>query len=177
MAIFQSIGNNPVLKPLCLRGLGSYNGMLICSKVSLQLKQKPPVQELDNVVSEWVRKYPNLEWAHLFYYMIHFPIPNRSLAPCNATARESVENCGRIVREKAGSGFGKSGGEYFLDEGIGPDAILSSQEFQSLETKWKTKTEFWQARILLRGWNKWKVGKKLAVKALFRTRESNQCFQ
>ena len=110
------------------------------------LKEKPSVQELDNIVSEWVRKYPNSEWAHLFYYMIHFPIPNASLAPCNAAARESVKNCGRIVREKAGSGFRKSGAEYFLGKGIGLNAILSSQEFRWLETKWKTKTDFWRGK-------------------------------
>ena len=135
-----------LLRPLCLRGQGSYNDMLICSKAGLQLKEKPSVQELDNIVSEWVRTYPKSEWAHLFYYMIHFPIPNASLAPCNAAARESVKNCGRIVREKAGSGFRKSGAEYFLGKGIGLNAILSSQEFRWLETKWKTKTEFWRGK-------------------------------
>ena len=135
-----------LLKSLCLRGHGSYNDLLICSKAGLQLEEKPPVQELDNIVSGWVQRYPNSEWAHLFYYMIHFPIPNGSLAPCNATARESVKKCGSIVREKAGSGFRKSGAEYFLGKGIGLNAILSSQEFRWLETKWKTKTDFWRGK-------------------------------
>ena len=135
-----------LLKSLCLRGHGSYKDMLICSKACLQLKEKPPVHELDSIVSQWVQKFPNSEWAHLFYYMIHFPIPNGSLAPCNATAKESVKKCGRIVKEKAGSGFRKSGAEYFLGKGSGLNAILSSQEFRWLDTKWETKTDFWRGK-------------------------------
>ena len=78
--------------------------------------------------------------------MIHFPIPNGSLAPYNADTEASVNKCASIVREKAGSGFRKSGAEYFLGKGIGLNAILSSQEFRWLETKWETKTEFWRGK-------------------------------
>ena len=53
-----------------------------------------------------------------------------------------LHNCSR----KAGSGFRKSGAEYFLGKGIGLDAIVSSQEFRWLETKWKTKTDFWRGK-------------------------------
>lgn len=135
-----------LLKPICLCGRGSHNDMLICSKACLQLKNRPPVDELDKIVKSWVEKFPKSEWAHLFYYMIHFPIPNGSLAPYNADTKASVNKCASIVREKAGSGFRKSGAEYFLGKGIGLNAILSSQEFRWLETKWKTKTEFWRGK-------------------------------
>ena len=135
-----------LLKSICLRGRGSHNDMLICCKACLQLKDKPPVEELDKIVSIWVQKFTDSEWAHLFYYMIHFPIPNGSLARCNPNARASIKKCGSIVREKAGSGFRKSGAEYFLGKGIGLNAILSSQEFRWLETKWKTKTDFWRGK-------------------------------
>lgn len=135
-----------LLKSLCLRGRGSHNDMLICSKACLQLKDRPGVDELDEIVKIWVEKFPNSEWAHLFYYMIHFPIPNGSLAPYNSSTKASVNRCASIVREKAGSGFRKSGAEYFLGKGIGLNAILSSHEFRWLETKWKTKTDFWRGK-------------------------------
>jgi len=135
-----------LLKPLCLRGRGSHNDMLICSKACLQLENRPPVDELHKIVKIWVEKFPESEWAHLFYYMIHFPIPNGSLAPYNADTKASVNKCASIVRQKAGSGFRKSGAEYFLGKGLGLNAILSSQEFRWLETKWKTKTEFWRGK-------------------------------
>lgn len=120
--------------------------MLICSKACLHLKNRPPVDELDEIVKIWVEKFPNSEWAHLFHYMIHFPIPNGSLAPYSPSTKASVNKCASIVREKAGSGFRKSGAEYFLGKGKGLNAILSSQEFRWLETKWKTKTEFWRGK-------------------------------
>ena len=135
-----------LLKSICLPGRGSHNDMLICSKACLQLKDRPPVDELDKIVNIWVEKFPNSEWAHLFYYMIHFPIPNGSLAPYNSSTKASVSKCANIVREKAGSGFRKSGAEYFLGKGIGLNAILSNQEFRWLETKWKTKTDFWRGK-------------------------------
>lgn len=135
-----------LLKPLCLRGYGSHNDFLICCKACLQLKERPPVTELEEIASNWVRKFPSSEWAHLFNYMIHFPIPNRSLASDNQTTKASIKQCDSIVREKAGLGFRKSGAEYFLGKGLGLNAILSSQEFRWLERTWKTKTHFWRSK-------------------------------
>lgn len=140
----ESIYNH--LKPVCLRGHGSHNDMLICCKACLQLKERPPVTELDEIVTKWVANFPNSVWAHLFNYMVHFPIPNRSLAPYNSSTKASIKKCVSIVTEKAGTGFRKSGTEYFLGKGIGLDAILSSQEFRWLENRWKTKTHFWRSK-------------------------------
>lgn len=135
-----------LLQSLCLRGSGSHNDMLICSKACLQLKERPPVDELDKVVNIWVDKASRSEWAHLFYYMIHFPVPNGSLAPCNAKAKASIKKCATIVQEKAGSGFRKSGAEYFLGKGKGLNAIVSGHEFHTLNRTWKTKTDFWRGK-------------------------------
>ena len=135
-----------LLKPLCLNGYGSHNDMLICSKACLQLKDKPSVDELDKIVTKFVEKFPNSEWAHFFYYMIHFPIPNGGLAHYTSQTKESIKRCANIVQEKAGSGFRKSGAEYFLGKGIGLNAIVNSHEFQWLETKWKSKTHFWRGK-------------------------------
>ena len=135
-----------LLKELCLRGYGSHDDMLICCKACLRLKERPPIEELDGIVSRWVAKYQNSEWAHLFNYMIHFPIPNGSLAAFSHSAKESIKKCDKIVRDKTGIGFRKSGAEYFLGKGIGLYAIANSQEFRWLETKWETKTDFWRSK-------------------------------
>ena len=135
-----------LLKSPCLNGYGSHNDMLICSKACLKLKDKPSIDELDRIVTKFVERFPNSEWANLFYYMIHFPIPNGGLAHCTSQTKESIKRCASIVQEKAGSGFRKSGAEYFLGKGIGLNAIVNSHEFQWLETKWKSKTHFWRGK-------------------------------
>ena len=135
-----------LLKSLCLRGHGSHNDMLICSKACLHLEEKPPVEDLDKIVKIFVEKFPNSEWANLFYYMIHFPIPNGGLAQYTLQTKEAIKKCASIVQEKAGSGFRKSGAEYFLGKGTGLNAIVNSHEFQWLERKWKTKTQFWRGK-------------------------------
>lgn len=135
-----------LLKTLCLRGFWSQDDLLICCKACLRLKERPSVEELDSIVSKWVAKYPDSEWAHLFNYMIHFPIPNGSLASFTHSAKLSIKRCDKIVRDKTGIGFRKSGAEYFLGKGIGLYAIVTSQEFRWLETKWETKTDFWRSK-------------------------------
>ena len=135
-----------LLKELCVRGFGSHDDLLICCKACLRLKERPSVEELDKIVSKWVAKYPNSEWAHLFNYMIHFPIPNGSLAALSQSAKLSIKKCDKIVRDKTGIGFRKSGAEYFLGKGIGLYAIVNSQEFRCLETKGETKTDFWRSK-------------------------------
>lgn len=134
------------LKPVCSGRNGSHNDMLILSKACLQLKERPPVTELEKIVNIWVSKYPRSEWAHLFNYMVHFPVPDKSLASYIQSTKESIKSCVRIVTEKTGTGFRKSGAEYFLGKGRGLDALVSSQEFRWLETKWKTKTHFWRSK-------------------------------
>ena len=135
-----------LLKPVCDSDRGTHNDMLIYSKACLQLKDKPKVDELDKIVTFFVKKFPGSEWAHLFYYMIHFPVPNGSLARYTSQTKESIKRCTSIVQEKAGSGFRKSGAEYFLGKGIGLNAVVNSHEFQWLETKWKSKTHFWRGK-------------------------------
>ena len=139
-----------LLKPLCNSGYGSQDDLLICCKACLRLEKRPAVDELDKIVSKWVAKFPNSEWAHLFNYMIHFPTPKRSLAAFTDSAQLSIKKCDKIVRDKTGMGFRKSGAEYFLGKGIGLYAIVTSQEFRCLEskweTKWETKTDFWRSR-------------------------------
>ena len=135
-----------LLKPLCNRGYGSQDDLLICCKACLRLEKRPAVDELDKIVTKWVAKYPNSEWAHLFNYMIHFPTPKGSLAAFSHSAQLSIKKCDKIVRDKTGIGFRKSGAEYFLGKGIGLYAIVTSQEFRWLETKWETKTDFWRSR-------------------------------
>ena len=138
-----------LLKGLCHRGYGNHDDMLICCKACLRLKDRPSVDELDEIVSKWVAKSPNSEWAHLFNYMIHFPIPNGSLAVFGSSAMESIKKCDKIVREKTGRpvlGFRKSAAEYCLGKGRGLYAIvLMHSLYSSLENKGRSKTEFWRS--------------------------------
>ena len=154
-----------LLKPICLRGYGNHNDLLICSKACLQLKERPPVKELEEIVSKWVTKFPSSEWAHLFNYMIHFPVPN-ILAPYNQSTKESIKQCDIIVRKKAGLGFRKSGAEYFLGKGLGLNAIVSSQEFRWLEVPWKTKTDFWRSQETTEKLERVKGKKEVAFKGV-----------
>ena len=134
------------LQVLCRRGYGSHDDMLICSKACLRLKDRPPVEELGEIVQKWVEKCPKSEWANLFNYMLHFPIPNRSLTTDIHRAKMSIKKCDKVVRQKTTWGYRKSGAEYFLGKGIGLYAIVTSQEFRWLETTWETKTDFWRSR-------------------------------
>ena len=134
-----------LLKPLCLRGCGHHNDLLIFSKACLQLIERPPVDELEEIVSKWVTKFPNSVWAHLFNYMIHFPIPNGSLAPFSQSTKSSIKQCESILREQAGLSFRKSAAEYFLGKGRGLNAIVNGQEFRWIE-RGKTKTAFWRRK-------------------------------
>ena len=134
-----------LLRRLCLRGHGSHNDLLICSKACLQLQERPPVDELEEIVSKWVKKFPDSVWAHLFNYMIHFPIPNGSLAPYNESTKASIKKCENLVRKQAGLTFRKSGAEYFLGKGRGLNAIVSGQKFSWFD-RTKTKTHFWRSK-------------------------------
>lgn len=135
-----------LLKMLCSRGYGSHDDMLICCKACLRLKERPSVGELEKIVNIWVSKFPNSEWAHLFNYMIHFPIPDKRLASFSHSTNESIKKCNQIVREKTGRGFRKSGAEYFLGKGTGLYAIANSQEFPSHEMRGENKTDFWRSK-------------------------------
>ena len=127
--------------------------MFICCKACLRLRDRSSVEELGEIVGKWVEKFPNSEWAHLFNYMLHFPIPNRSLGTDGHCAKTSIKPCDKIVREKTHWGYRKSGAEYFLGKGIGLCAIVTSQEFRAtshesrwLETTKETKTDFWRSK-------------------------------
>ena len=138
-----------LLKPLCLQGNGSHDDMLIFSRVCIRLprKEKPSVEEIDNVVQTWINKFSDSAWAHLFNYMIHFPIPNRSLLPTNLLTLASINKCCEMVQKRTGWRARKSAAEYFLGKGTGLIAIVSRQEFPELQKKWwQTKTDFWRSK-------------------------------
>lgn len=138
-----------LLKPLCLQGSPNNYNMFIFSRACLRLppEDKPPVKELEKVVQTWIKKCPDSPWAHLFNYMIHFPIPDGSLAATNSGTLASIKKCCEIVQKRTGWRARKSGAEYFLGNGTGLAAIVSRQEFPELEKKWRnTKTDFWRSK-------------------------------
>ena len=133
-----------LLKNLCLSGHGSHNAMLICCKACLKLADKPPIDDLTKIVTKWVQRHPDSEWAHLYNYMLHFPIPNGSLATNRHVAKESCKTCMRLVRERTGRDSRKSGAEYFLGKGISLHALVSATDLPSRKTE-ETKTDFWRS--------------------------------
>lgn len=143
-----------LLKPVCLKDHGNHDDMVIFSRACLRLRseEKPPVKELDDVVQNWVQRFPDSQWAHLFNCMIHFPIPNGSLAPYDSKTLASVKELRRIAQEKTNWKVRHAGAEYFLGKGKGLSAIVSSQRFPNLEKK--LKTHFWRSKevsdVLLR---------------------------
>lgn len=145
-----------LLKPVCLKDNGNHDDMVIFSRACLRLRseEKPPVKELDDVVQNWVQRFPDSEWAHLFNCMIHFPLPNGSLAPYGSKTLASVKECRRIAQERTSWKVRLSGAEYFLGKGKGLSAIVSSQRFPTLERKGRNKTHFWRSKevsdVLLR---------------------------
>ena len=135
-----------LLKQVFQRGRGNHDDMVIFCRACLRLQQtKVPVEELESVVQKWVKRNPDSEWAHLFNYMIHFPIPNGSLATNTSEASKSVEKCWRNVRQRRGMGARKSATEYFLGNGMGLSAIVSRQQFPELEKNLESKTDFWRS--------------------------------
>lgn len=138
-----------LLKPVCLRGSGNHDNMFIFARACLRLprQDKPPVEELDKVVQTWIKKFPDSEWAHLFNYMIHFPIRDGGLVATNSGTLASIKKCCEMVQKRTGWRARKSAAEYFLGNGTGLAAIVSRQEFPELEKKWRnTKTDFWRSK-------------------------------
>ena len=138
-----------LLKPHCLQGSGNHENMFIFSRACLRLppEDKPPVEELDKVVQTWIKKFPDSKWAHLFNYMIHFPIADGSLAATNSGTLASIKKCCEMVQKRTGWRARKSAAEYFLGNGTGLAAIVNRQEFPDLEKKWRnTKTDFWRSK-------------------------------
>lgn len=138
-----------LLKPHCLQGSGNHDNMFIFSRACLRLppEDKPPVEELDKVVQTWIKKFPDSEWAHLFNYMIHFPVPDGSLTATNSGTLASIKKCCEMIQKRTGWRARKSAAEYFLGNGTGLAAIVSRQEFPELEKKWRnTKTDFWRSK-------------------------------
>ena len=137
-----------LLRKLCLNGHGSHNTMLICCKACLGLDEKPQIDELAQIVTKWVERFPQSEWAHLYNYMLHFPNPNGSLVTNCQIAKDSCERCVSLVRERTGRDSRKSGAEYFLGKGIGLHALVSYTDLISSTSHHKadeTKTEFWRS--------------------------------
>ena len=124
---------------------GSHDAMVTCCRACLMLNERPPVDELKAIVTTWVALHPSSEWAHMFNYMLHFPIPNASLAVGTQKAIESSKQCGRLVTERTGKDSRKkSRAEYFLGKGKGLDALVCAVNMPWRERD-QEKTEFWRS--------------------------------
>ena len=136
-----------ILKDPCINGRGTAHAFLICCKACLCLATKPPLEELKTIIGRWTAKHHNSEWAHLFNYMVHFPIPNGSLDTNVTIAKESAKRCDELVNERRSGKFSrKSRPEYFLGRGRGLDAFVSANEISQTEGRSEeSKTHFWRS--------------------------------
>ena len=119
----------------------SHDAMLICARAGLQ--EKVSVDELSSLVEMWCQRFPRSVWAHLFNYMIHFPVPNGSLKANVAIVKSSVAACKSIIPHSR-QGHRKSGAEYLLGKGIGLHSIMRPHEVSKDSQELKTK--FWRSR-------------------------------
>ena len=116
-------------------------GMFMCAKAALQLQVKPDIQELSDHVTLWCEKFPKSVWAHLFNYMVHFPVPNGSLKTNVSLAKISIAIC----NSHTSKGNRKSGAEYLLGKGRGTNAIIRANEL-SENRQDMNKTKFWKSK-------------------------------
>ena len=135
-----------LLKGICERGYGGHDTMLTCCKACLEMAEKPPVEDLLKIVEKWLEKWPNSEWANLFNYMVHFPIPNGSLATNLRVAKSSISKCYEIVTQRTKKESRKSAADYLLGKGIGLNAFVPNHELPSRHKPQESKTEFWRRK-------------------------------
>lgn len=136
-----------ILKDPCINGRGTAHTFLICCKACLCLEMKPPLEELKTIIERWTARHQDSEWAHLFNYMIHFPVPNGSLDTNVPIAKESAKTCDVLVQKRRGGRFNrKSRPEYFLGRGRGLNAFLVANEISQTEGRSEeSKTHFWRS--------------------------------
>jgi hypothetical protein len=145
-----------LLKDAIPKETSSHNAMVTYARAALQ--QGVNIDNLSELIQQWCKKYQNSDWAHMFRYMIHFPIPNGSLKTDVAVVKSSVSVCRvRILHSKPG--YRRSGAEYLLGKGIGvnsiipphhvvmPDADEPKTEI-SRNRDVQLETEFWRSRIV-----------------------------
>jgi hypothetical protein len=145
-----------LLKDAIPKETSSHNAMVTYARAALQ--QDVNIDDLSKLVQQWCKKYQNSEWAHMFRYMIHFPVPNGSLKTNVAVVKSSVNVCRvRILHSKPG--FRRSGAEYLLGKGTGvnsiipphhvvmPDADEPNTEI-SRSRDVQLETEFWRSKIV-----------------------------
>lgn len=118
-------------------------GMLMYAKASLLLQAKPSIKELTDFVTLWREKCPQSVWAHLFNYMVHFPVPNGSLKTNVVLAKNSIA----LLNSHTSKGNRRSGAEYLLGKGKGLDAIIRPCELPGNRQD-MNKTKFWKSKAV-----------------------------
>ena len=107
------------------------------------LQAKPSIKELADFVTLWREKFPKSVWAHLFNYMVHFPVPNSSLKTDVVLAKNSIA----LLNSHTSKGNRRSGAEYLLGKGKGLDAIIRPFEL-SKNRQDMNKTKFWKSKTV-----------------------------
>ena len=113
----------------------SHDTFLVCARAGLQ--EKVSVNELSSVVELWCQRFPRSVWAHMFNYMLHFPV-------ANLKANVPIVKASADVCKNHRQGHRKSGAEYLLGKGIGLHSIMRPYEVSKDSQEMKTK--FWRSK-------------------------------
>ena len=120
----------------------SSTGMLVYARAALQVQEKPTMSELAEYVDYWCQRCPKSVWAHLFNYMIHFPVPNFPISKNVTSVKSSIAMCNNSSQIRKSQR--RSGAEYLLGKGMGLDAIVRPHEL-SESGQDMNGTKFWQS--------------------------------
>jgi hypothetical protein len=102
--------------------------------------------ELLLIVNSWCNSKPKSAWAHLFQYMLYFPLPNSICPPDKDIVRHAINCCQTTIRNKQYVPR-KSRPRYFVGRGEGLDMIISAAQISV--DYYENTTNFWRSKRVM----------------------------
>ena len=102
--------------------------------------------ELIAIVNSWCSSKPKSAWAHLFQYMLYFPLPNPICPPNKEVVKQAINCCLTTIRNKQYAPR-KSRPRYFVGRGEGIAMIMPASRI-SLEY-YENTTNFWRSKRVM----------------------------
>ena len=103
-------------------------------------------KELIAIVNSWCSSKPKSAWAHLFQYMLYFPLPNPICTPDKEVVKQAINCCLTTIRNKQYAPR-KSRPRYFFGRGEGIAMIMSAAKI-SLDY-YENTTNFWRSKRVM----------------------------
>ena len=102
--------------------------------------------ELLLIVNSWCNSKPKSAWAHLFQYMLYFPLPNSICLPDKDIVRHAINCCQTTIRNKQYVPR-KSRPRYFVGRGEGLDMIIPAAQISV--DHYENTTNFWRSKRVM----------------------------